>query len=95
MPLHQSPRAKAAAGTSLLLLRFPFSFLSIGSSVSSPAVSVAMDVTGVAIAIAISLGGSLLLSAAPPVSRPLLSLPLTSVITSVKHVLSGVVLVVT
>jgi hypothetical protein len=54
----------------------------------------AIDVTAVAISIAISIRASLLPSAAPPVSRPLLSLPLTSVIASVKHVSPRVVLVV-
>jgi len=91
--LSQSPRAQAVAGTSHLL-RFPFSFLSIGSSVASPAVPAAMDVTAVAISIAISIGASLLPSAVPPVSRRLLSLTLTSVITSVSRSSSRLVLVV-
>jgi len=94
MRLLQSPRAQAAAGTLLLLLRCLFSFLSIGSSVSSPAVYVAIDVTAVAISIAISIDEWLLPSGAPPVSGPLLSHSLTSDIASVKHVSSRVVLVV-
>ena len=67
------------------------STLSIGSSVSSPTVSEAMDVSALAISIAISIGVSLLPSAASPVSRLLLLLPLTSVITSLKHTSSMLV----
>jgi hypothetical protein len=82
------------ARASLLLFRFPFLFLSIGSTMVAPVVSAAMDVTAVAICITISIGASLLPSAASPVSRPLLSLPLSLVITSVRHTFSGVVLTV-
>jgi hypothetical protein len=82
------------AGASLRLLSFLFSFLSIGSTMVAPAVSAAMGVTVVTISIPISLGASLLPSAAYPMSRALLALPLTSFITSVKHTSSGVVLAV-
>jgi hypothetical protein len=94
MRLLQSLRAQAAAGSSLLLLHFPFVFLSIGSSVFLAAVSAATVVTAVVISIAISIGALHLISAAPRVSRPLLSLPVTSVMTSVKHLPYRVVLVI-
>ena len=73
------------AGASLYLLRFPFSFLSIGSNVIPPAVTTEVGVAAVAISIATSIGASLLPSSASPVSRLLLSLTLTLVITSVRQ----------
>jgi len=94
MRLLQSPRAQAVAGTLLLLLRCPFSFHTICSVVSSLAVSASMDVTAVAISMPICIGASLPLSAALPVARPLLSLNLTSVISSVRHSSPRVVLVI-
>jgi len=94
MRILQSPRAQVVAGTSLTLLRFLFTFLSIGSCVSWPAVSAAMNVAAVAISRAISTAASLLLSAASSVSRQLLSLTLTWVITSVKPASCRLVLVI-
>jgi Na+(H+)/acetate symporter ActP len=83
------------AEASLLLLRFPFSFLSIGSNMVAPPVSVAVGVAAVVISIAMSTGASLLLSPASPVSRSLLSLPLASVFAPVRQTsLFRVVLVV-
>jgi hypothetical protein len=82
------------AGASLLLLCFPFSFLSIGSTVVAPVVYTPMDVTAVAISISISIGTTLLPFTTSPVSRRLCSLLLTSVISFVMHTSSGVVLAV-
>jgi hypothetical protein len=53
-----------------------------------------LDVTAVAISNAISIGPSLLPPTVPPVSRLLLSLPLTPMIATVKHISSRVVIVV-
>ena len=73
------------AGASLLILRYPFSFLSFGSNKVTPAVCTAMDVATVAISIPISMDASLLPSPATPASWSLLSLPLKSVITFLKE----------
>jgi len=83
------------AGASLLLLRFPFSSLSNGSNMVAPAVSTVVGVAAVVISIATSIGASLLLSPASPMSRSLLSLPLASLIISVRQAsFSRVVLIV-
>jgi len=82
-------RSLGAAGPSLFLLRFPFSFLSIGSNMVIPAVPAAMDVAAVTISIAISMGASLLPSPASPASRSLLSPPLNSGITSLRQASSS------
>ena len=54
-----------------------------------------MDVTAFVIHIVISIGMSLVPSATSPLSRPLLLLTLTLVVTSLRHTSSGVVLIVT
>jgi uncharacterized membrane protein YcaP (DUF421 family) len=72
------------AGASLLLLRFLLSFLSIGSNMVAPAVSAGVGVAAVVIYIATTIGVSLLLSPASPVSRSLLSLTPALVIAPVR-----------
>jgi len=66
MQLLQSPRPTADGRASLLLLRSPFLFLSVGSSVAVLAVSAAVGVTAVPISIAV--GASRVPSPAPSVS---------------------------
>jgi hypothetical protein len=82
-------------GALLLLLHFPCLFLSIGSTIVEPAVTVGVGVAAVIITIATCIGTTLLLSPTSPISRLLLSLTLASVITPVKQTsLPRVVLVI-
>jgi hypothetical protein len=74
-----------ATGTSLHLLCFPFSYLSIISNTVGPAVSAVMDVASVTIFISTSIGPSLLPFPTSPASRSLLPLTLNSVISSVRQ----------
>ena len=82
MRLLQSLGAKVVTRASLFLLCFPCSFLSIGSNMVAP---MAVGVAAVVISIAMSIGTSLFLSPASPMSMSLLSLTLASLIVSVRQ----------